>query len=533
VRVLDKQNNGTVVGSGSTTRATSAVVITGLQPKTKYYYEATATVSGQTSQAATGSFTTLDASTLPSAPTVTFKETANSVTFTFAAVANATSYDVRVLEKHGNTNNEVGKGSTTDPTKPLVIAGLGSKTKYDYEATVTVSGVTSQAATGSFTTLDASTLPSAPSVTFNETASSVTFTFTAVAGASSYDVKVLDKQNNGSVIGSGTTTDPTKGVVISGLESKTKYYYEATVTVSGVTSQAATGSFTTLDASTLPSAPSVTFRETASSATFTFAAVSGASLYEVKVLDKQNNGSVVGSGSTASASNSVVISGLQPKTKYYYEATATVSGQVSQTATGSFTTLDESTQPPAPSVTFRETTNSVAFTFAAVAGATLYEVRVLDKQNNGSLVGSGSTTDPTRPVVISNLQPKTKYYYEATATVSGQITQTAAGSFTTSDATSAVEKIEGEVPLQILLSQNYPNPFNPSTSIEFSLPASSYVRLAIFNALGNKIQSLVDGFYYSGRYLVTWDASAFPSGVYFYRLQTQKSVETKRLMLVK
>jgi len=83
------------------------------------------------------------------------------------------------------------------------------------------------------------------------------------------------------------------------------------------------------------------------------------------------------------------------------------------------------------------------------------------------------------------------------------------------------------------LLQNYPNPFNPSTVISFQLPVTSNVKLRVLDLLGREIAALVDGRMESGAYKATWDARGYPSGVYYYRLETNTSVGTKKLILLK
>jgi photosystem II stability/assembly factor-like uncharacterized protein len=83
------------------------------------------------------------------------------------------------------------------------------------------------------------------------------------------------------------------------------------------------------------------------------------------------------------------------------------------------------------------------------------------------------------------------------------------------------------------LHQNYPNPFNPTTTIEFELPKSSEVSLKIFNLLGEEIATLLSASLLSGTHSVEWDASAIPSGVYLYRLQTGNQVETRKMVLMR
>jgi hypothetical protein len=81
--------------------------------------------------------------------------------------------------------------------------------------------------------------------------------------------------------------------------------------------------------------------------------------------------------------------------------------------------------------------------------------------------------------------------------------------------------------------QNYPNPFNPTTTISYQIPVSSHVILKIFDILGREVATLMNQRKDAGRYSVQWDATRFPSGVYFNTLQAGEYRDTKRMMLLK
>jgi len=88
------------------------------------------------------------------------------------------------------------------------------------------------------------------------------------------------------------------------------------------------------------------------------------------------------------------------------------------------------------------------------------------------------------------------------------------------------------------LHQNYPNPFNPTTTITFTLPEMSNVRVEVFNVLGERVRILTNGRYGAGNYAVIWDGLIesgiqVPSGVYFYRLISDMGVQVKNMMLLK
>jgi Peptidase C10 family/FlgD Ig-like domain/Right handed beta helix region/Protein of unknown function (DUF1565) len=94
------------------------------------------------------------------------------------------------------------------------------------------------------------------------------------------------------------------------------------------------------------------------------------------------------------------------------------------------------------------------------------------------------------------------------------------------------------LPQMFALAQNYPNPFNPITDISFSLPEASDVRLEIYNIMGQKVKTLVEGQMDAGYKTVVWDGksnsgSSVASGIYFYRLTAGDYVNTKKMTLLK
>jgi hypothetical protein len=91
----------------------------------------------------------------------------------------------------------------------------------------------------------------------------------------------------------------------------------------------------------------------------------------------------------------------------------------------------------------------------------------------------------------------------------------------------------GNLPRGFALNQNYPNPFNPTTTISFTLPRSSDVRLEVFDILGRSVESRDLGYRSVGDHAVEYDASALSSGVYFYRLVTDYAQQSRKMLLVK
>jgi hypothetical protein len=88
-------------------------------------------------------------------------------------------------------------------------------------------------------------------------------------------------------------------------------------------------------------------------------------------------------------------------------------------------------------------------------------------------------------------------------------------------------------PLEFALNQNYPNPFNPNTVIEYSIPQSGFVILAVYNLLGEKVASLVNELKEAGRYEINFDASDLASGIYVYNLKSGSFNSVKKMLLMK
>ena len=96
-----------------------------------------------------------------------------------------------------------------------------------------------------------------------------------------------------------------------------------------------------------------------------------------------------------------------------------------------------------------------------------------------------------------------------------------------------VQQISSEVPEKYRLFQNYPNPFNPTTKVKMQIAKMSDVKLIVYDALGREVAMLVNEQLKPGAYEVVWDASGYPSGVYFYKIEAGEFVETRKMVLLK
>jgi hypothetical protein len=88
------------------------------------------------------------------------------------------------------------------------------------------------------------------------------------------------------------------------------------------------------------------------------------------------------------------------------------------------------------------------------------------------------------------------------------------------------------IPQEFALQQNFPNPFNPTTTIRYGLPHQSHVTMTVHNTLGQQVVTLVGGEVDPGYHEVRFDGAGLTSGVYFYRIQADGFVQTKKLLVI-
>ena len=159
-----------------------------------------------------------------------------------------------------------------------------------------------------------------------------------------------------------------------------------------------------------------------------------------------------------------------------------------------------------------------------VSGDTLVSVRYNDKSPWPEEADSAGYSLAARNAG-GNGNPDSSDYWRASHTVNG--------SPGADDLSSGIEEGGVRIPKSFTLEQNYPNPFNPSTEIRFTVPRSSFLRLAVYDILGREVSRLAEGHFQAGIYSVTWNASSCPAGIYMSRLEAEGIRLTRKLTLLK
>lgn len=155
-----------------------------------------------------------------------------------------------------------------------------------------------------------------------------------------------------------------------------------------------------------------------------------------------------------------------------------------------------------------------------------------------ALKGAGNSSEKKRyqfidPTVFNDI---TYWYRLIDVSVQGvQTFHQAVSATPTSSVNSLPEKnvLETDTPRYYKLQQNYPNPFNPKTIINYELQITNYVDLSVFNAIGQKVATLVSKRQYAGYHQVEWHASDYASGVYYYVLTSGNFQDIKKMILIR
>lgn len=180
-----------------------------------------------------------------------------------------------------------------------------------------------------------------------------------------------------------------------------------------------------------------------------------------------------------------------------------------------------------------ETPTSPTLQWQGSPDAATYDVQIAaDKEFRKALIEH--TDLPTTSLTVAGLSSKEEYFWRVRSRNTRETSDwSAEWSFIASSTATSVEPVEIGQPGEFVLHQNYPNPFNPATTIRFSVPNESPVRIVIYTILGSAVETLVDQRLHAGTYEAKWTASSMASGVYFYRIEAGGFVATKRLVLLK
>ncbi len=539
----------TTFGSGiflnDSTVTDTTRVVHGLALGTKYFWHVSAKNTGGTSTfSAARSLTTITG--VPVAPTLLSPAASAvdqpvSLTLQWSKTTPvALTYRVQVSTDQTFASSLVVDDSTVvDTTK--VVSGLQHSTQYFWRvrgANATGNGPYSPAR--DFTTVLAP--PAAPTLANPASGStglqtSFNLVWHKVATATAYHVVVGTDSTfaSGVVLNDSTVVDSLKQV--TGLSYNVKYYWHVSAKNAGG-SGPYSGIWNFMTLTQDPSIPVIVSplngtTGTATALTLRWTRPVGATSFHLQFGTDSSFATTI-IDNPAATDTLENVTGLQYITKYFWRVNAdNVGGTSPYSPVASFTTgIPLPSQVVLVTPTNGSTTANQDVLLQWMKSSPLvtrYWVQVgVDSAFTFSIVDSNVTD--TTSIRAGLTQHQTYYWRVRGLNAGGWGPYSATWSFIVGPVSVPQDR---PMPTTYALQQNYPNPFNPATQIEFALPKQDYVRLEVYNLLGERVATLVDGTMTAGYHTVRFDASRLASGIYIYRMASGESSFTRKMVLTK
>jgi hypothetical protein len=230
-----------------------------------------------------------------------------------------------------------------------------------------------------------------------------------------------------------------------------------------------------------------------------------------------------------------VVTGFEGLTQYYWRVSSSNAGGTSNFSSAfSFTTgfpvSPQLSYPPDNTGNYPVDIDLTWFSSDSADSYQLQVARGLDFSSQSIILDTTDLVDTT--FSLSQLEMNTFYFWHVKANNQyGSSNWSPTWRFKTEPPV-GVEEAE-EIPQKYGLEQNYPNPFNPSTTIRFSLPEAGFVKIIIYNLLGQEVETLISKYLNPGNHQLFFDASDLSSGIYIYRLTAEKFSASKKMILLK
>lgn len=365
---------------------------------------------------------------------------------------------------------------------------------------------------------------------------SPTLTWLPALGATAYELQVATDTLMTSVVLSDQNVAGTSRVA-TGLNYLTKYFWRVRgKSGAGVGEYSEVWSFTTRTSA--PNTPALVSPADGASGqptalTLVWHRIPTATSYRVQVSTEGTftTGLIVDDPAMIDTVKS--LTGLALGTQYFWRVNASSPGGTSDySSTFSFTTVASipgSVTLLTPENGASADAASVTFTWQAAAGATKYW-HELAVDPLFQFVVVDSTLSGTSKTITGLIANQTYYWRVKAGNISGWGPYSEGRNFI---AITVGVRDERGIPTSFGVSQNYPNPFNPATTIEFAVPSESHVTIDVYNAIGERVATLLDEPRGAGYHRVSFDASSLPSGLYLYRMSAGQFTSVRKMLLMK
>ncbi len=364
----------------------------------------------------------------------------------------------------------------------------------------------------------------------------VSFAWSSAVGAKEYKIQLSKSDSFGSMVferdQATTTYDYT------GLEPNTTYYWRVQAKNTAGSSPWSnvfsfkTGSFTPPPAAPQLSKPDDDAKNTEIDIDFSWQSSAGATSYKLQLSEDEDFETVYEEYTTNKTTYK--ITKLAHDTKYYWHVAAiNTAGQGQWSATRSITTKVDNTGMPAMpvlSAPANKTTGlatSVKLEWSKAENATEYYLQVGYDIDFVNTVFDDIVSNNYHQ--LASLKNNTTYYWRVMARNSkGSSDLTETWRFTV-----GVAEVRDNIFENREIMTNFPNPFGESTVIKFKLENSCQATLTLFDAIGNPLKVLINGFMESGEYNIPFESTTLPQGIYYYQLRAGGKVYTNKMEIIK
>ncbi len=510
--------------------------VAGLQQNTIYYWRVRGQQGGIAGPySSQWTLTTGIGTPTPVAPSLGATGLTSPVTLKWTAITGATSYHVQVAtDQNFSTGIVVDDASLTDTIRQ--VSGLANGIQFYWHVlAANTNGSSAYSTTWNFATgLPAPVLVS-PADNGVVGGSSVVVRWLHVSGAITYHVQVSTDPAFASnvIVNDSTIVDTTRNV--TGLTTGNRYYWKvSSISGSVKSSYSSARSFVTALAPPQVVSPADNATKQPLVMTFVWNSASGAQEYHLQLATDSTFQAGFVKNDSSIVDTFRVVAGLQNNTRYFWRVgarAASVTGVFSdvrrfktvEILPGGVTLVSPSdgatVQADSVLLVWQSTSPAASRYWVEVGLDSTFALRDVDS----------TLTDTVR--MQRHLILNQTYYWRVRAG-NDEAWAPFGPMRSFRSVLSSVENPPGQV-REYALAQNYPNPFNPTTSIEFSLPKEGRVVLEVFNLMGEKVSTLVNGVMSPGTYREIFDASKLTSGVYFYRLTTPEGSRLRKMMLLK
>jgi hypothetical protein len=351
----------------------------------------------------------------------------------------------------------------------------------------------------------------------------ITFRWNKVIGSQMYYIQVSTDNSFKTFAKSDSTSSDTLKL-FTGLSKNQKYYWRVKVkSSSGLGPWSNTYSFiTTLSLPATPQLISASQSNQVGNVTLNWKKVKDASQYNIQVINAES----MTNWTHITTDTLNTVSWFSEQLKYSWRVQAkNIAGS------GPWSSYEYFTLLYAPTNLVLQRSASTEITLNWVNNSTFQSGFVLERKQNPQ----------TTFKLLDTLKGSGVQYVDKTVALSQTYTYRTKAYSTFGDSEYSNEvsllltgvKETADLPKEYSISQNYPNPFNPTTKIKFGLPKASLTKLVVYDLLGREVLTPINRELEAGYHEINFDASAFPSGVYFYRIQAGIFIQTKKMMLVK